>query len=79
MNGSLAVSRAFGDIHLKDWIISEPEIVKLPLTSDCQFLILASDGLWDKVRTYCIYSLINPSVWTFLFFLFLPIESNSNR
>ncbi|KAL2538944.1 putative protein phosphatase 2C 2 [Forsythia ovata] len=49
VNGSLAISRAFGDIHLKDWIISEPEIVKFPLTSDCDFLILASDGLWDKV------------------------------
>ncbi|KAI3460721.1 hypothetical protein Pfo_017384 [Paulownia fortunei] len=49
VNGTLAVSRAFGDFHLKDWIISEPEIVNLPLTSDCQFLILASDGLWDKV------------------------------
>ncbi|KAK4489996.1 hypothetical protein RD792_000650 [Penstemon davidsonii] len=49
VNGSLAVSRAFGDLHLKDWIISEPEIVKISLTSDCEFLIVASDGLWDKV------------------------------
>nr|GMD60777.1 probable protein phosphatase 2C 74 [Ipomoea batatas] len=48
VNGSLAVSRAFGDHHLKELIISEPDILKLPLTSDCQFLILASDGLWDK-------------------------------
>ncbi|CAA2980116.1 probable phosphatase 2C 2, partial [Olea europaea subsp. europaea] len=32
VNGSIDVSRAFGDIHLKDWIISEPEIMKLPLT-----------------------------------------------
>uniref|UniRef100_A0A5B7BV90 PPM-type phosphatase domain-containing protein n=1 Tax=Davidia involucrata TaxID=16924 RepID=A0A5B7BV90_DAVIN len=50
VNGSLAVSRAVGDLHLKEWIISEPEIKKLPLTSDCEFLILASDGLWDKVN-----------------------------
>ncbi|PIN11613.1 Serine/threonine protein phosphatase [Handroanthus impetiginosus] len=49
VNGSLAVSRAFGDLHLKDWIICEPEIVRLPLTSECEFLIMASDGLWDKV------------------------------
>ncbi|KAK9995154.1 hypothetical protein SO802_024857 [Lithocarpus litseifolius] len=47
--GLLAVSRAIGDLHLKEWIISEPEIKKLRLTSDCQFLIIASDGLWDKV------------------------------
>lgn len=49
VHGSLAVSRAIGDQHLKEWIISEPEIKRVPLTSDCQFLIMASDGLWDKV------------------------------
>ncbi|OWM67526.1 hypothetical protein CDL15_Pgr028389 [Punica granatum] len=49
VQGSLAISRAIGDIHLKEWIISEPEIRILPITSDCEFLILASDGLWDKV------------------------------
>uniref|UniRef100_A0A6N2MBN1 PPM-type phosphatase domain-containing protein n=1 Tax=Salix viminalis TaxID=40686 RepID=A0A6N2MBN1_SALVM len=49
VHGSLAVSRAIGDRHLKEWIISEPEIKRVPLTSDCQFLIIASDGLWDKV------------------------------
>ncbi|XP_015888481.3 probable protein phosphatase 2C 74 [Ziziphus jujuba] len=49
VHGSLAVSRAIGDQHLKQWVISEPEIKKLQLTSDCQFLIVASDGLWDKV------------------------------
>ncbi|GMY07928.1 probable protein phosphatase 2C 2 [Fagus crenata] len=48
--GTLAVSRAIGDLHLKEWIISEPEIKKLHLNSDCQFLIMASDGLWDKVN-----------------------------
>ncbi|KAF3948978.1 hypothetical protein CMV_025091 [Castanea mollissima] len=48
--GLLAVSRAIGDLHLKEWIISEPEIKRLRLTSDCQFLIMASDGLWDKVN-----------------------------
>lgn len=50
VHGSLAVSRAIGDQHLKEWIISEPEIKRVPLTSDCQFLIMASDGLWDKVN-----------------------------
>ncbi|XP_024031625.1 probable protein phosphatase 2C 2 isoform X1 [Morus notabilis] len=49
VQGTLAVSRAIGDQHLKEWVISDPEIKSLPLTSDCEFLILASDGLWDKV------------------------------
>ncbi|KAK9748961.1 hypothetical protein RND81_02G093100 [Saponaria officinalis] len=50
VQGTLAVSRAFGDQHLKEWIICDPEIQHLPLSSDSQFLILASDGLWDKVN-----------------------------
>ncbi|XP_023549742.1 probable protein phosphatase 2C 30 [Cucurbita pepo subsp. pepo] len=50
VQGSLAVSRAIGDVHLKEWVISEPEIRRLPLTPDCEFLIMASDGLWDKVK-----------------------------
>ncbi|KAG2714056.1 hypothetical protein I3760_03G008300 [Carya illinoinensis] len=50
VQGSLAVSRSIGDLHLKDWVISEPEIESLRLTSDCDFLIMASDGLWDKVN-----------------------------
>ncbi|KAK1323560.1 putative protein phosphatase 2C 2 [Acorus calamus] len=49
VQGSLAISRAIGDLHLKDWIISEPEIRRLQITSDSEFLIMASDGLWDKV------------------------------
>ena len=39
-------------MHLKEWIISEPEIQKLHLTSDCEFFIMASDGLWDKVNIF---------------------------
>ena len=39
-------------MHLKEWIISEPEIQKLHLTSYCEFLIMASDGLWDKVNIF---------------------------
>ncbi|EHA8589160.1 putative protein phosphatase 2C 74 [Cocos nucifera] len=46
---SLAISRAIGDISMKEWIISEPEIKRLHLTLDCEFLIIASDGLWEKV------------------------------
>ncbi|KAM0909579.1 hypothetical protein ACQ4PT_014743 [Festuca glaucescens] len=45
----LAVSRAFGDASLKRWVISEPEITRHTLTAGCEFLVLASDGLWNKV------------------------------
>ncbi|KAL6003356.1 hypothetical protein ACLOJK_023579 [Asimina triloba] len=49
LQGSLAVSRGIGDSHLKQWVIAEPETKVLRIKPDCEFLILASDGLWDKV------------------------------
>eukprot|EP00253_Pinus_taeda_P023858 PITA_23858 len=49
VQGSLAVSRGIGDWHMKEWITAEPDTRKIEITSDCEFLILASDGLWDKV------------------------------
>lgn len=49
IHGSLAISRAIGDLHLKEWVISEPEIKTRRIMPDCEFLIMASDGLWDKV------------------------------
>ncbi|XP_058110294.1 putative protein phosphatase 2C 53 isoform X1 [Magnolia sinica] len=49
LQGSLAVSRGIGDSHLKQWVTAEPETKILRIKPDCEFLILASDGLWDKV------------------------------
>ncbi|CAN7115239.1 unnamed protein product [Brassica rapa subsp. narinosa] len=49
VEGSLAVSRGIGDAHLKKWVIAEPETKTLRIEQDHEFLILASDGLWDKV------------------------------
>ncbi|XP_057804554.1 probable protein phosphatase 2C 25 [Salvia miltiorrhiza] len=48
--GSLAVSRSIGDRYLKQWITAEPETRVIKLEPDHEFLILASDGLWDKVN-----------------------------
>ncbi|XP_022995964.1 probable protein phosphatase 2C 25 [Cucurbita maxima] len=50
VQGTLAVSRAIGDDHLKQWVISEPETRMVKIEDDCDFLILASDGFWDKVK-----------------------------
>ncbi|XP_047317634.1 probable protein phosphatase 2C 25 [Impatiens glandulifera] len=49
INGSLAVSRGIGDRSLKQWVTADPETRILKIDRDCEFLILASDGLWDKV------------------------------
>jgi len=56
--GVLAVSRAFGDRPLKRYVIATPDIKEENLKDDDEFLILASDGLWDvmsnQVRLKCI-------------------------
>ncbi|XP_030969548.1 probable protein phosphatase 2C 25 [Quercus lobata] len=49
IQGSLAVSRGIGDRHLKQWVIAEPDTKVLRIIPEYEFLILASDGLWDKV------------------------------
>ncbi|CAA0817532.1 Probable protein phosphatase 2C 73 [Striga hermonthica] len=46
----LAVSRAFGDYFIKGFgLISEPEITQRYITSRDQFVILATDGVWDVI------------------------------
>lgn len=47
VNGTLAVARAFGDAALKPYVTSEAEITCWTLTDKDDFLILATDGLWD--------------------------------
>ena len=49
IQGSLAVSRGIGDRYLKQWVIAEPETKVLRIEPEHDLLILASDGLWDKV------------------------------
>nr|GMC59168.1 phosphatase 2C 53 [Ipomoea batatas] len=49
IQGCLAVSRGIGDSHLKKWVIAEPETTMLSIEPGCEFLILASDGIWEKV------------------------------
>ncbi|XP_039041606.1 probable protein phosphatase 2C 24 [Hibiscus syriacus] len=47
--GVLAMSRAIGDNYLKPYVSCEPEVTVNDRRVDDEFLILASDGLWDVV------------------------------
>ncbi|TVU35715.1 hypothetical protein EJB05_17617, partial [Eragrostis curvula] len=47
--GVLATSRSIGDYYLKPYVIAEPEVTVTDRTDKDEFLILASDGLWDVV------------------------------
>ncbi|XP_066362206.1 protein phosphatase 2C 51-like [Miscanthus floridulus] len=47
--GVLATSRSIGDYYLKPYVSAEPEVTAVERTEQDEFLILASDGLWDVV------------------------------
>lgn len=42
-------SNGAGDYYLKPYVTSEPEVTVTERTEEDEFLILASDGLWDVV------------------------------
>ncbi|KAG6483406.1 probable protein phosphatase 2C 32 [Zingiber officinale] len=60
LQGSLAISRGIGDAHLKEWVIPVPETKVVNIEPECEFLILASDGLWDKVGNQEAVDLARP-------------------
>ncbi|KAL8127850.1 putative protein phosphatase 2C 76 [Apium graveolens] len=47
--GVLAMSRAFGNRMLKQFVVAEPDIQDQVINEDSELLVLASDGLWDVV------------------------------
>ncbi|MBA0807057.1 hypothetical protein Gohar_022885 [Gossypium harknessii] len=60
VGGVLAVSRAFGDRHLKQYVVADPEIQEEKIDNSLEFLILASDGLWDVVSNEEAVAMIKP-------------------
>ncbi|XP_010536209.1 PREDICTED: probable protein phosphatase 2C 72 isoform X3 [Tarenaya hassleriana] len=56
----LAMSRAFGDFVLKDYgIIAVPEVSHRRLTPNDQFLVLATDGVWDVLSNDEVVSIVS--------------------
>ncbi|CAI9768157.1 unnamed protein product [Fraxinus pennsylvanica] len=47
--GVLATSRSIGDYYLKPFVIPEPEVTVTNRTEMDEFMIIASDGLWDVI------------------------------
>ncbi|KAK7363257.1 hypothetical protein VNO77_05391 [Canavalia gladiata] len=50
VDGQLAMTQAFGDGKLKEYITAEPDVTTRKIDEDTEFIILASDDLW-KVMT----------------------------
>ena len=41
--------RSIGDADLKPALTAQPEVTHRQLTAEDEFVVLASDGLWDKL------------------------------
>lgn len=50
VNGTLAVSRSFGDFYLKPYVTAEPDIYHLMLNDTNKLIFAASDGIWDVIK-----------------------------
>ena len=55
----LAMSRAFGDFCLKDFgLISVPEVSYYRITNQDQFVVLATDGIWDVLSNKQVVTIV---------------------
>lgn len=56
-NGYLAMSRAFGNFDIRDVVRPDADITERQLTPTDEYLILATDGLWDEISNKKVASL----------------------
>ncbi|KAI9162024.1 hypothetical protein LWI28_023022 [Acer negundo] len=59
---ALQVTRSIGDDDLKPAVTAEPEITETVLSSEDEFLVMASDGLWDVVSNEEAVNIIRDTV-----------------
>eukprot|EP00808_Paulinella_micropora_P018718 g22036.t1 len=58
VEGVLAVTRAIGDRRLKKFVSAVPEVISHELMDGDNFLILATDGVWDVLTNEQAYSVV---------------------
>lgn len=59
----LAMSRAFGDYCIKEYgLVSVPEVTQRHITSRDQFVILATDGVWDVISNQEAVEIVSSTV-----------------
>ncbi|XP_047182228.1 protein kinase and PP2C-like domain-containing protein [Vigna umbellata] len=59
---ALQVTRSIGDDDLKPAVTAEPEITENTLCPDDEFLVMASDGLWDVISSTEVINIIKDTV-----------------
>ena len=72
VDGVLALSRALGDFDYKknpscsakdQKVTAFPEIKSMQMTNDCEFLILACDGIWDVMSSQVAVDWIHKNMY----------------
>jgi serine/threonine protein phosphatase PrpC len=60
---AIAVTRSIGDFDLREQgLTPEPEICRVELTPDDEFIVLACDGLWDVLSNDEVVELVESTV-----------------
>ncbi|KAH8972536.1 hypothetical protein BDL97_02G202900 [Sphagnum fallax] len=59
---ALEVTRSIGDDDLKPFVTAEPELQECVLSADDEFLVIASDGLWEKLTNNDVVALVKDTV-----------------
>eukprot|EP01117_Protostelium_nocturnum_P007645 TRINITY_DN2743_c0_g1_i2.p1 TRINITY_DN2743_c0_g1~~TRINITY_DN2743_c0_g1_i2.p1 ORF type:complete len:555 (-),score=169.87 TRINITY_DN2743_c0_g1_i2:406-2070(-) len=49
VNGLLSVSRSIGDNNLNKYVIADPTVTVFDRTPEDEFIVMATDGLWDVI------------------------------
>ncbi|KAL7172456.1 hypothetical protein ACSBR2_032030 [Camellia fascicularis] len=59
VNGQLAVSRSIGDVKFKSYgVLSLPEVDWRPLTRNDSYLVVSSDGIYEKLTVQDVCDLL---------------------
>jgi serine/threonine protein phosphatase PrpC len=59
VEGMINVTRTLGDYQLKPYGVTyEPYVTRREITENTPYIIVASDGLWDKVKSDTAYEIV---------------------
>lgn len=61
-SAAIEVTRSIGDDDLKPYVTAEPEVAVCKLSGDDEFLVLASDGLWETMPNDDVVAIIKDTV-----------------
>ncbi|XP_051138640.1 protein kinase and PP2C-like domain-containing protein [Andrographis paniculata] len=59
---ALQVTRSIGDNDLKPFVTAEPEITETSLSAEDEYMVMASDGLWDAMSNSDVIGIIKDTV-----------------